>query len=753
MPGSTYTGGNVPGYYYRETLTKTGPNSYRIVVGARSEFMTAQDLERQARRNAEFSRMMLLEIAAQQAISSTATERSSNSGGSILTQAMAAMAVGDRVPVVFARRRSGGTGGVLVQPKATEMQVSNTATNITIRWHCIISDGRISSVEVRDVRNGLSRQGTFSQNYDQRAGSWLPGNRTRKLPSVELPAFPLQTGTGGTYSGLSTIEFSNSYPINSERWKQSWSVFCRGGLIISRGRLVDDVVGPSDNLCDLIVWALPKSGLVTIDQIDLDAMETAAKFLDVNELFCNAEFKEAQTIPDFLTGILPSFLLRETTIDGKYAVVPLLPINADGTLNVDTLIPDLIITENLIVPGSFSQQPAPSSSRGPLRILATYRQQTSETEPPLLCSLPLGSAVDASPAEEEFQLDGFCTSRLHAATAAGYRHAVRTLAGGTAAVELLPGWNTGSLMPGWIVKTVFRVESEVEEAWLEGWWQVVRVELSGDGNSAVVLSELPVDGQGRSIISQQVVAARALAGDLEYPYPVISDEDEAGRDTDTTVPTSTTITGTIDDRGGASSGGGGVSLPPPNQPAGPTPSGGDPFDGGGGGVVDGAGDGTRDKDDRRQPPRKPSDPRWPPPKCARDEATSQALIISYMKGSTKIVLAKYGPVDAGPGYYFQSQYASFGTIIVTTEKELFNQTTTLAPVPLTYREYKVWFAPCAFYPDGSISHIGPYESQGLWVHYSGGPFYDGEIRTPLDFDFQDLGCRKQIRTQDGWPPP
>jgi hypothetical protein len=640
---------------------------------------------------------------AQQTASRTGQDTTTTTTGSQLTRPMEAMAVGDPVPVVFARRRTGGTGGVMVQPRATEIQVGNTSTTLTVRWHCLLGDGPMGSVQTRDVRNGLSRQGAFSQNYDRRAGSWLPGSRVVAIPGQELPALPLQTGGGGNYRGVSTIEFGNTYPIDSQRWSQAWNVFIRGGLVIERGRLVDDVVGHSDNLCDLVIWALTHSGMASLDQIDLAAMEQTAGFLEANGLFCNAEFADAASIPDWLAGILPAFLLRETTIGGRFALVPALPVNADGTLNADPLEPDLTITEEILAPGGFSEQPAPAATRGPLRIVTTYRQQTSDSEPPLECSLAVGSEADALPAQESFPLAGFCTSRLHAATAGAYRHALRTLAGGTATAALRPGSQTGTVAPGQVARVLLRIEAEQETGWISSWWQVVRVDLDGDGNETLQLTELPVDAEGRSIITQQVLAARALAGDVEFPYPAISEEDEPGRSSDTSVPASSTSgTPFVDgDRGG-----GDVNLPPAPPPADP-PGPGNDISGGEGSAVATGGQDSRDRD-KRQPGRTRSLP-WV---CQNNQ-------ILYVR--TKITQL----IDGVPSENEKHEAFSAGEVNIVLTQTIV-QNTIYAPTPMTRKTYEIRYQPIIVTP-GQPDTVGNYATQTFVNIFIGGPTYGGEM--------------------------
>ena len=215
------------------------------------------------------------------------------------------MAIGEPLPIVFCRRRN-GAGGVLVFPKATESRFSNDASTVTSRYHMVVSEGRLGGIQRRDVRCGDCRIGTFSQNYSQRAGSWAPGNFATTQTAYTVPTFPTFTGGGGNYSGLTTFEAGASFPGGSDQWRTGWNIFIRDGMEISRGRLVDGVVGPSDNIADLVLWAWQTSRRVPAAMVDLPSLTAAARFCEANGLLCNGEFKDSQNLGDWLIGLLPS---------------------------------------------------------------------------------------------------------------------------------------------------------------------------------------------------------------------------------------------------------------------------------------------------------------------------------------------------------------------------------------------------------------------------------------------------------------
>jgi hypothetical protein len=99
-------------------------------------------------------------------------------GNSQLDTQQRAAVIGEPVPLVFCRRdEAGGTGGVLISPPATEARFSNNSSNdVTASYHLVLSEGRIGSIQVRDVFQRSCRVGSFTQTYDRRAGTWAPGN-------------------------------------------------------------------------------------------------------------------------------------------------------------------------------------------------------------------------------------------------------------------------------------------------------------------------------------------------------------------------------------------------------------------------------------------------------------------------------------------------------------------------------------------------------------------------------------------------
>lgn len=443
-----------------------------------------------------------------------------------------AMTIGEPIPVVFCRRRN-GIGGVLLFPKATEAAFSNTSTQQTARYHCVLGAGPMGSIQVRDFRVGACRVGTFSQNYDKRAGTWTPGNTATVQSGYQVPTFPTACGGGGAYTGLSTLEFSSTTTGGSDDWRLGCNVFVREGLTVTR---LLGGSGGSDNFADLVLWALQRSGRVPASLIDTASFTAAATFLDVNGLFCNGEFVDSTNLGDWLLQLLPYFLLRETRIGGKYGLRPLVPINTDGTIDTGTLAPDWVLTESVVLPGSFSQQWSDAGTRLAPRLTMMWRQQ-DETSIPIVRSLIVG--LDRAGPTEQHDLSRFCASEIHAARVGAYLHGRRYLSSHTASLTLIAGSHTGRIGQGDVVVVRLPLTTGREaDGLISDWYAVESVAPAADGSEALTLSHFPVDSMARSLLALQV--ANATAPGILLPFAPTGACDVAGRSVDTSVPASTT---------------------------------------------------------------------------------------------------------------------------------------------------------------------------------------------------------------------
>lgn len=459
-------------------------------------------------------------------------------GNSPLQVAQAALVVGEPIPVIWGRRR-GVVGGVLTFPKATEARFENNATTVTSRYHMVLGDGRLPDIQRRDVRLGECRIGTFSQNYNQRAGSWTPGNFATAQPAYTVPTFPTFTGGGGNYQGLSTFEAGATFTGGSDNWRTGWNIFLRGGTIVERGRLLDSAVGSSDNIADLVLWALERSGRAPDALIDLPSLTAAARFTEANGLWCNGEFRDSTNLGDWLIRLLPDFLLRETKIGGKLGLRPLVPVNSDGTINTEAITPDWVLTEAAIISESLDLDFSGAASLRPVPMAMIWRQQHDAADVPIVRTLTVGGPNTPGPIEQH-DLSQFATTENHAAKVGAYRHARRTLSTHTATVKLKPGNQSGQIVEGDVVQIYLQVITSREPAGIFNQWYVVEsIGHALSGEETLSLSHLPVNISGQNLIALAVAAATG-PGQILNSNRTGSSCDISGADSDTTVPSRTT---------------------------------------------------------------------------------------------------------------------------------------------------------------------------------------------------------------------
>lgn len=467
-------------------------------------------------------------------------------GDAQLTGPQAAMVVGEPIPVIWGRRRGTG-GGVLVFPRATEARFENDATTVSSRYHLVLGEGPLPPIQRRDVRCGECRIGTFSQNYSRRAGTWVPGNFAVAATGYQVPSFPTWTGGGGNYQGLATLEAGATFPGGSDGWQTGWNVFLRGGLIVERGRLLDGVVGPSDNLADLILWALQQSKRCPEPMIDLPSLTAAARFLEVNGLWCNGEFSTSGNLGDWLIKILPDFLLRETRIGGRFGLRPLLPVNSDGTINTAPIAPDWVLTEAAIVPESWEVNYSDAASLRPAAMAMLWRQQFDDTDIPIPRTLTVGNQNASGPVEQH-DLSQYATTENHVAKVGAYLYARRTLSTHTATVKLRPGTQTGNIKEGDIVQIYLQVVTNREpDSVYNKYYQVESVGHALSGEETLSFSHFPVDSTGRSLIALAVASAKGTGEIL--PSNRSGSCDLPGASADTSVPEASTSGDPFDEPG------------------------------------------------------------------------------------------------------------------------------------------------------------------------------------------------------------
>lgn len=442
--------------------------------------------------------------------------------------------IGQVVPLVFGRR-IGIAGGVLIAPPATEARFENNVNgDVTAYYHLVLSEGLVGSIQVRDIFQCSCRVGDFSQTYNRRAGDFVQGNFITD-PDIEAPYF---CGTGGTYSGLSTLAFSVTIPAGFDQWKRQVYCFIRNGLHVTR--LLDSTYGPSNNVVDLLQYLIIGSSRLGADQVDSASFLAAARFTDANGYLFNGLLDTSSNVRDWMSDTLPYFLLREVRINGKEGLKPLLPTNSDGTISTSAVEWEFTFSEEHIVPGSFRISYTPLVDRKPICVVVLWRQQPDDDIGLIRSSeiRYLGTAPDGP--YEQHDLSKFCTTEAHAIKIGAYILARRKHVRHTLNISVKPDSYNATLTQGDLVRVrLDRQPSSGQTSTHNYIYEVEKIGRLSTGEVQLQLTEFPVDAQLRSIVAQEVVSA--TSPNILFPTGRSGVSCDENSSTDLTIPPDTSL--------------------------------------------------------------------------------------------------------------------------------------------------------------------------------------------------------------------
>jgi hypothetical protein len=452
-------------------------------------------------------------------------------GNTTLDQQQRAAVLGDPVPIVFCRRLN-NSGGVLISPPAAEARFENDSNNtLTASYRLILSEGNLAAIQIRDVFQVSCRIGTMAQAYNGPAGSWITGNAMVARAGYTVQECPSFCGTGGNYADISTLSFTASYPNEDTTWDRQIHVFMRSGIPVTR--LVDGVTGPSNNFADFMVLALKRSSRVPSRLIDTASMTAAAKFLDVNGLYCDVKIEGSVNLEEYLSTLAPKFLLRPTKINGKHSLKPLLPTTSTGAINTGTIDWKYQFTASEIL-DRFEINYTPLVDRKPFCSQMIWRQQ-QENDIGITRTVLYRPTYSAENGPfESTDLSAFCTTENHAVKVAAYDQARRNLISHTLSINIKAGpWNA-NLATGDIVRvTMQRQSADYGTTWHDYLYEVSDISRLGTGEIGLELLHFPVSTTGASLVALSVAAATGTGVLLDIPRSGPSCDTNSSTATDT----------------------------------------------------------------------------------------------------------------------------------------------------------------------------------------------------------------------------
>ncbi len=486
--------------------------------------------------------------------------------------------IGDAIPIVFCRRVS-SVGGVLISPAATEARFENSLTNeVTGFYHLVLGEGQMDSIQVRDVFQRSCRVGSFTQTYNKRAGTFVPGNFiVARGGSYTTPECPSYCGTGGRYTGLSTMAFQCTYPDGVDQWNRQVHCFIRGGMYVTR--LLDSVLGPSNNVADLLLYLLRNSSRVPEEQIDTASLLAAATFTNANGFWFNGIIKESTNVRDWIDATLQYFLLRQARVSGKEAVSPLLPTNANGTIKTTAVSWEFTFTEEHVIPDSFEITYTALADRKPFCAMVLWRQQ-DDNGIGIIRTAEVRYAETAEDGPyEQHDLSSFCASENHAVKVGAYIISKRKHVTHRLQLGVKPDAFNATLAPGDLVRVrLERVASTGASSLHDYLYEVDRIGKSISGDVRLELTHFPVDANYASVVAQEVNAATGTG--ILLPTGLSGVTCDVNSSADTSIPADTSVdTWVLPDLGAfdfqlSGFGASGLNDPPVDNPGESSSSGG-----------------------------------------------------------------------------------------------------------------------------------------------------------------------------------
>jgi len=160
--------------------------------------------------------------------------------------------------------------------------------------------------------------------------------------------------------------------------------------------------------------------------VDKDSFVQTAKFINNYWMNFDGAISAQVNLRSYLTQLAPMFLCSFVVKNGKFALIPALPVDSSGTLIQGQVPIKTIFTDGNMIEGSFSLEYLDQSEREDFRAVMKYRRcekNSLTTEESLL--IRWNTEGSAPPKQEVFDMSNYCTRRSHAFAAARYLLSLR----------------------------------------------------------------------------------------------------------------------------------------------------------------------------------------------------------------------------------------------------------------------------------------------------------------------------------------
>ena len=202
--------------------------------------------------------------------------------------------------------------------------------------------------------------------------------------------------------------------------------------------------GPSNLFTDLVFYLMANTmggagSLLKISDAQTnpalinkaDLVETS-RFLQKQKLFFNGVIGDRTNLRQFIADTAPYFLCNFVITNGKFSLLPALPVMEGGELNLGPVAIKQLFTAGNILEDSFKVEYLRSEERRPFKAVVRFRHETKNKFPQeKVIEVKLLNQLTKHGIElltqEQFDLTQFCTSKRHAIQVAKYFLGIRDL--------------------------------------------------------------------------------------------------------------------------------------------------------------------------------------------------------------------------------------------------------------------------------------------------------------------------------------
>jgi len=261
--------------------------------------------------------------------------------------------------------------------------------------------------------------------------------------------------------------------------------------------------GPSDLYPDLVHYLMSMAGMLKSDQIDLDGLTLSALFTEKYKLLFNGVLAVTVNFREWLSRTAPYFVLTPRQVNGKFGLMPAIPVKADGTIDEGRVVPAATFDASDIVAGSYQKNWVPAADRKPFVAVMVFREQPAGSVGQSRTVEVRYQGMAASGPYEQHDLTEFCCTPEHAVYAARYILAKRRYVSHEITFTALR--KASLLLPGQIISVAVTTQaSDGTSATIGGLYQIEQLNESQEGTVEVHAIEFPVNDAGVSRVAYDV---------------------------------------------------------------------------------------------------------------------------------------------------------------------------------------------------------------------------------------------------------